>query len=86
MHMIGSNGVDLAGELATGDPAVGTAQAVEEAGDERRAGTGVRVGTVDGARLDLDEHFVVGGHGALNVLDPQDVRRPVSVADDRSHA
>ena len=82
----GADGCDLAGELAPGDPPVGAAQAVEEAGDERRTGTSVRVGTVDGARLDPDEHFVVGGNGALNVLDPQDLRRPVSVADDRSHA
>ena len=36
--------------------------------------------------MDADEDLVVAGHGALDLLEPQHVGRPVPVEDDSFHA
>ena len=40
----------------------------------------------DGRGVDSDEDLVVLGHRPLDLLEPQDLGRPVPVVDDRSHA
>jgi hypothetical protein len=76
---------DLAGELAARNPAVRPPEALEEAGDKRRAGTSVSVGAIDRARVDLDEQLSFLRDGTLDLLDPEDVGRAVAIGDDGFH-
>ena len=60
-------------------------QAGEEAADEVLGAAKPGVGPVDRRRVDLDEDLVVLGHRPRDLLEPQDLRRPVPVVDDRLH-
>ena len=48
-------------------------------------GAGVRVGLADGGRSHPDEHLASAGHRPLDLLDVQDLRRPVAILDDGPH-
>ena len=63
----------------------GPAEPREDAAEERRRVAVAAVRAVDRRRAHPDEDLVVLGNGTLDVLEPQDIRRPVPVADDRSH-
>jgi hypothetical protein len=71
----------LTGELAARDLALGPSQPVEETGDERLAGAVVGVGAVDCARANPDQQLVIRRNGTLDLLDSQDLGRPVPIAD-----
>ncbi len=82
----GADGLDLAGELDAEDPVLRPAKAGEEAGEERLRAAPAAVRPVDRGGVDLDEDLVVFRDRPLDLFEPQYLRRPVPVVDNRSHA
>ncbi len=78
--------LDDAGQLHAADPVLRPAKAREEAREERVGRPVSAVGSGDGRGVHLDEDLVLLRLGPLDLLESQDLRRPVSVVDDRSHA
>src|SRR5205814_8543234 len=84
-------GFRLAGELAAGDRVRRPEEAgraherPDDAGQVRLATTPAAVAPVDARRVHLDEDLLVGRHGPLDLLEPQNLRWPVLVVHDRSH-
>jgi hypothetical protein len=76
---------DVAGQFGAEDPPPRPEQTGEHPGDERLGLAHSAVGPVDRRGVDPDQDLVVLGYRPLDVLDPQDVRRPVPVADNRLH-
>ena len=76
---------DLTGKLAAERFPLRSEEAGEEAADEGVAAAHPGIRPVDRRGMDLDEDFVVLWNGPLDVSEPQNVRGPVPVVDDRSH-
>ena len=79
-------GLHLPGELDAEDLLLRSQEPGEEPPDEGARATDVAVGLRDRRRANPDEDLVVGRDGRLDLVDPQDVRRPVAVVDDGPHA
>src|SRR5918995_2089349 len=77
--------LDLARELAAEDPVPRPHEAAEEAPEERFGRAAMAVRAVDGRGADPDQEFVLPEARPLDVLEPQNVRRPVPVVNDRPH-
>ena len=78
--------LDLAGQLQPEDLLLRPEQAGEEAADEDLGAAKSAVGPGDRGCVDPDEDLVVLGDGPLDLLESQDLRRPVPVVDDGLHA
>jgi hypothetical protein len=78
--------LDLPRQLRAGDLPLGPQQAGDKAADEVLGAALRRIGPVDRRGVDLDEDFVVLGDRPLDLFQPQNLRRPVPVVDDRPHA
>ena len=83
---------DLSGQLAAEDPLPRSADARDDAAEERDGQAATSVGFTsravrpgDRRGVDLDEYFVLLGDGSLDIFESQDVRRPVPVVDNCSH-
>ena len=76
--------VHRAGQFAPEDPPLRPADPAEGADEERVRLPEGAISPVDRRRADADEHLVVLGNRAPDLLDPQDLRRPVAVVDDGS--
>ena len=77
---------DLSGQLHAEDPPPRPTEPDEGADEERFRTPPAAVGPGDGGGVDLHEHFVVLRNRPLDVLDSKNLRRPVLVVDNRSHA
>src|SRR5205085_1636088 len=87
-----ANCFDLSGQLAAEDRLLRSADARDEAAEERDGQAATPVGfssravrSGDRRGMDLDEDFILFGDGPLDVFESQDVRRPVPVVDNCSH-
>ena len=78
--------LDLSGELAAEDRPLRPHETGDEAADELLGAAKPGVRPSDGRRVDPDEDLVVLGHRPLDLLEPQNLGRPVPVVDDCSHA
>ena len=78
--------LDLAGQLHPEDLPLRTAETGEEAADEDFGAAKPAVRPVDGRGVDLDQDLVVVGDGPLDLLESQNLRWPVPVVDNGSHA
>jgi hypothetical protein len=83
-----ANGFDFSRQLAAEDPLLRSADARDEAAEERDGQAAPSVGFAsravrsgDRRGMDFDEDFVLFGDGPLDVCESQDVRRPVPVVD-----
>ena len=76
---------DLARELAAGNAVLRPPEAFEEAPEKRLGPAPVAVGPVHRPCVHTDQNLVVSGGGALDLLDPEHVGRPVPVLDDGPH-
>ncbi len=83
---------DLSRQLAAEDPLPRSAEARDEAAEERDGQAATSVGLTsravrpgDRRSVDLDEDLVLFGDGPLDVFESQNVRRPVPVVDNCSH-
>ncbi len=88
----GANCFDLSRQLAAEDPLLRSADARDEAAEERddQAATSVgftsrSVQPVDRRGVDLDEDLVLFGYRPFDVFESQNVRRPVPVVDNCFH-
>ena len=77
---------DLSREVAAGQSLLRSQESgTEETPEKWACPANVAVGPVDRRRMDLDEDFVVLGHGPLDVRESQNLRRPISVVDNGPH-
>ena len=88
-----ANGFDFSRQLAAEDPLLRSADARDKAAEERDGQAAPSVGFTsravrsgDRRGMDFDKDFVLFGDGPLDVCESQDVRCPVSVVDNCSHA
>src|SRR5260370_3078404 len=86
-----ANCFDLSSQLAAEDPLPRSADARDEAADERDGQAATSVGFSsravqpgDRRGVDLDPYFVLLGDGPPHVFEPRDVPRPVPCLDTRS--
>ena len=77
--------VSVSSQLAAEDSLPRPAETGEESGDEWLGWANVHIGPIDRRCLDLDEDFVVLGHGPLDVVESQNIGGSVPVVDDGSH-
>ena len=80
-----AHGFDLSRQFGAEDPLLWSAEAREEAADERLACTNRAVGPSDRRGVHLDEYFVLLGDGLLDVVESQDIGCAVPVKDNGSH-
>src|SRR5207247_2402647 len=77
---------DLSGQLTAENRPLRSAETAEEPGDDRLGSAPLAVCPVDRRGVNLDQYFVVLGYRPLDVLESQNVRRPIPVVDNCSHA